>query len=125
MTASEIITLVLIGLTAGVVSGLLGVGGAIIMVPALVFFLGLSQHQAQGTSLLVLLFPVGLLAVINYYKQGYVNFKLGLIIMLAFFVGGYVGSLLAIRIPDRPLKIMFGLLIIFLGARMILKTVKS
>ncbi|HLO60705.1 MAG TPA: sulfite exporter TauE/SafE family protein [Bacteroidales bacterium] len=125
MTASEIITLVLIGLTAGVISGLMGVGGAIIMIPALVFFLGLSQHEAQGTSLLVLLFPVGLFAVINYYRQGYVNFKLGIIIILAFFAGSYFGSLLALRLPERPLKIMFGLLIIFLGARMIWKTIRA
>jgi uncharacterized membrane protein YfcA len=121
MSASEIITLILIGLAAGIVSGLLGVGGAIIMVPALVFFMGLSQHQAQGTSLMVLLFPVGLLAVWNYYKQGFINFRIGIVIILAFFVGGYVGSLLAIRLPERPLKIFFGLLIIFLGLRMIIK----
>jgi uncharacterized membrane protein YfcA len=121
MSASEIVTLILIGLAAGIISGLLGVGGAIIMVPALVFFMGLSQHQAQGTSLMVLLFPVGLLAVWNYYKQGFINFKIGIVIILAFFIGGYVGSLLAIRLPERPLKIFFGLLIIFLGLRMIIK----
>jgi uncharacterized membrane protein YfcA len=121
MSANEIITLILIGLTAGIVSGMLGVGGAIIMVPALVFFLGLTQHQAQGTSLSVLIFPVGLLAFWNYYKQGYVNFKLAVIIMLAFLIGGYIGSYFAIRIPERPLKIIFGLLIIVMGLRMVLK----
>lgn len=121
MSANELLTLVLIGLTAGIVSGMLGVGGAIIMVPALVLFMGLTQHQAQGTSLSVLVFPVGLLAVWNYYKQGYVNFKLAVIIMLAFFIGGFIGSYIAVRIPERPLKIMFGLLIIFLGIRMVIK----
>jgi hypothetical protein len=101
------------------VSGLLGVGGAIIIVPALVFFFGMTQHQAQGTSLAVLLFPVGFLAFWNYYKQGQVNFKLALIVMLAFFIGGYIGSLAAVHVPARMLRIGFGLLIIVLGFRMI------
>jgi uncharacterized membrane protein YfcA len=121
MSANEIITLILIGLTAGIISGMLGVGGAIIMVPALVFFMGLNQHQAQGTSLSVLVFPVGFLAFWNYYKHGYVNFKLALVIMFAFVIGGYVGSHFAIRIPERPLKIIFGLLIIAMGLRMVIK----
>lgn len=121
MNANEIITLVIIGLTAGIVSGMLGVGGAIIMIPALVFFMGLTQHQAQGTSLSVLVFPVGFLAFWNYYKQGYVNFRLSVVIMLAFLIGGFLGSWLAVRIPERPLKIFFGILIILLGFRMILK----
>jgi uncharacterized protein len=121
MTLNDIIILALIGLTAGVVSGLLGVGGAIIIVPALVFFYGMTQHQAQGTSLAVLLLPVGFLAFWNYYKQGYVNFKFALIVMLAFFVGGYLGAIWAVHIPDRVLKIGFGILIIILGFRMVLK----
>lgn len=121
MTVNEIIILIIIGLSAGIVSGLLGVGGAIIMVPALILFMGLTQHQAQGTSLSVLIFPVGFLAFWNYYKHGYVNFKIAIIIMLAFFVGGYLGSLVAVRIPERPLKIFFGILIIIMGARMIIK----
>ena len=120
MGLGYIIILVLIGLSAGVVSGLLGVGGAIIIVPALVFILGMTQHEAQGTSLAILLLPVGLLAFWNYYKQGYVNFKVSIIIILAFFVGGYLGSLIAVNIPDRILRIGFGALIIILGFRMIL-----
>jgi uncharacterized membrane protein YfcA len=120
MSVNDIIILIIIGLSAGIVSGLLGVGGAIIMVPALVFFLGLTQHQAQGTSLAVLVFPVGFLAFWNYYKQGYVNFKIAVIIMLAFVIGGYLGSSIAVRIPERPLKIFFGVLIVILGLRMII-----
>ena len=119
MSLNDVFTLVLIGLTAGVVSGMLGVGGAIIIVPALVFFFSMTQHQAQGTSLAILLFPVGLLAFWNYYKQGYVNFKIALIVMLAFFVGGYIGSVVAIHVPERLLKTGFGILIIILGFRMI------
>jgi len=121
MSLNEIIILALIGLSAGIVSGMLGVGGAIIIVPALVFFFGLTQHQAQGTSLAILLFPVGFLAFWNYYKQGYVNFKIALIIMLAFFVGGYLGSLIAVRVPEKFLRTAFGILIIVLGFRMIFK----
>jgi len=119
MTVSEILGLIIIGLSAGILSGLLGVGGAIIMIPALVFFYGMTQHQAQGTSLAILLFPVGFLAFWNYYKQGYVNFRVALIIMIAFFVGGYLGSIGAVHIPARVLKILFGLLIIVLGFRMV------
>jgi uncharacterized membrane protein YfcA len=121
MSVNEIIILILIGLSAGIVSGLLGVGGAIIIVPALVFFFGLTQHQAQGTSLAILLLPVGFLAFWNYYKQGYVNFKIALIVMLAFFIGGYLGSVVAVRVPDKILKTAFGILIVILGLRMIFK----
>ena len=121
MSANEIIILIIIGLSAGIVSGMLGVGGAIIMVPALVFFMGLTQHQAQGTSLAIMLLPVGFLAFWNYYKQGYVNFRFAGIVMLAFLVGGFLGSWVAVRIPERPLKVFFGILIILLGLRMIIK----
>ena len=121
MSLNEIIILALIGLSAGIVSGMLGVGGAIIIVPALVFFFGMSQHEAQGTSLAILLLPVGFLAFWNYYKQGYVNFKIALIVILAFFIGGCLGSVIAVRVPDKFLKTAFGVLIIFLGFRMIFK----
>lgn len=121
MSLNEVIILILIGLSAGIISGLLGVGGAIIIVPALIFFVGLTQHQAQGTSLAILLLPIGFLAFWNYYKQGYVNFKIALIVMLAFFVGGYFGSLIAVRVPEKFLRIAFGTLIIVLGFRMVIK----
>lgn len=119
MTTNEIIGLVVIGLSAGILSGMLGVGGAIIMIPALVFFYGMNQHQAQGTSLAILLFPVGFMAFWNYYKQGYVNFRIALIVMVAFFIGGYVGSVAAVHIPARFLRIAFGMLITAVGLRMI------
>lgn len=119
MSINEIVILALIGLSAGIVSGMLGVGGAIIIVPALVFFFGMTQHQAQGTSLAVLLFPVGFLAFWNYYKQGYVNFKIALVVILAFFIGGYLGSVVAVQVPEKLLKTGFGILIILLGFRMV------
>jgi uncharacterized membrane protein YfcA len=120
MNITEIIILLIIGLSAGMIAGALGVGGAIVIVPALVFFFQMSQHTAQGTSLAVLLFPVGILAFINYYRHGYVNFRVALIVMIAFVIGGYFGSLLSVNLPEKPLKIFFGALLLITGLRMIL-----
>jgi uncharacterized protein len=120
MAPSDILLLALIGIFAGFVSGMMGVGGAIIMVPALVFIFGMSQHNAQGTSLAVLLFPIGILGVMNYYKKGYVNFKFALILILAFVVGSYFGSLLSVNIPEKMLKKIFAVLILIIGTRMLL-----
>ena len=119
MNANDIITLVVIGLSAGIISGAMGIGGAIIMVPALIYFFGMTQHQAQGTSLTILLFPIGLLAFWNYYRNGYVNFKFAIIVMIAFFLGGYIGSLIAVHIPEKPLKVIFGILMLLVGIKMI------
>jgi len=119
MTVTQIIILAIIGLIAGIFSGSLGVGGAIIVIPALVFFLGLSQHQAQGTSLAFMIPPVTLLAVINYWKQGYVNWKFALILALMFFIGAYIGSTISVNIPEKILKKIFGALLLFVAAKMI------
>ena len=100
MTVQIVLILVLIGLFAGMLSGLIGVGGGIIVVPALVFFLGFSQHEAQGTSLGLLLLPVGILAVANYYKQGYIDVKVVAIMCLAFVVGGWLGSKISLALPQ-------------------------
>src|SRR4030042_3156588 len=112
MSIHGIVILIIIGLWAGLIAGALGVGGAIIIVPALVFFFQMPQHMAQGTSLAILLFPVGLLAFLNYYKHGYVNFRVAVIVMLAFIVGGYFGSLVSVNLPEKPLKIFFGALML-------------
>lgn len=120
MGATEIITLVLIGLIAGIFGGMFGIGGGIIVIPALVFFMGLNQHEAEGTNLAFMLAPVGLLAVINYYKSGYINTKYALIIALAFIVGAYFGSLWALHLPANILKKAFGIMIIIIGVKMIL-----
>ncbi len=119
MNINDILILVAIGISAGMIAGALGVGGAIIIVPALVFFFQMPQHTAQGTSLAILLFPVGILAFLNYYKHGYVNFKVAVIVMLAFIVGGYFGSLLSVNLPARTLKIFFGALMLIAGIKMI------
>ena len=120
MNINEIIILIAIGIAAGLIAGGLGVGGGIILVPALVFFFKLSQHEAQGTSLGVLMFPVMALAVWNYYKEGYVNFKYVFIILFAFAAGSYLGSLFTMHIPTYTLKKMFGILMILAGIKMIL-----
>ena len=119
MTLSNLFLLILVGLAAGFLAGTFGVGGGIIIVPALVFVFGMTQHQAQGTSLVVLLFPVGILAVWNYYKQGFVNFKFALVLILFFVIGGYFGSLFSTNISDSLLKKLFGLLMFVAGLQMI------
>ncbi len=119
MQLNEIITLVVIGLLAGTVGGGLGVGGGVIIVPALVFLFGFNQHEAQGTSLAVLMFPMAVFGAYNYYKNGYVHFKHALIIVAAFAVGQYLGSLLSVNIPAKTLKPVFGVFIVLMGLKMI------
>ncbi|HOX00236.1 MAG TPA: sulfite exporter TauE/SafE family protein, partial [Deltaproteobacteria bacterium] len=99
---------ILIGLIAGVISGMFGVGGGILIVPMLVIFAGFSQHAATGTSLAVLLPPVGLGAVVQYYRQGQVDIRAALIIALCLFLGAWVSARVATRVPDAMLKLAFG-----------------
>jgi uncharacterized protein len=113
MTTELVITLLLIGLAAGVLSGLVGVGGGLIIVPALVFFLGYTQHQAQGTSLGLLLLPVGILAVMNYYNKGQIDVKVVLIMSIAFVLGGWLGSKLALRLPEDTVKKIFAVFLFY------------
>lgn len=91
MDVQTIIILSAIGLSAGILSGFVGIGGGIIIVPALIYLLGLTQHQAQGTSLFLMLPPIGILAVYNYYQSGTINFWFGGIIAITFIIGGYFG----------------------------------
>jgi hypothetical protein len=119
MGINEIIILVIIGLVAGVFGGMFGIGGGLIVIPALVFFMGLTQHQAEGTNLAFMLAPVGLLAVFNYYKSGYVNIKFALIIAIAFVIGAYFGSIWSLQIPAPVLKRVFGVFIVLVGIKMI------
>lgn len=121
MTVYEVLLLATIGICAGLIAGSMGVGGGIIIVPALVFFYGMAQHDAQGTSLAVLLFPVGILAVLNYHKKGYINYKFALILVIAFVAGSYLGSLIAVNIPAKTLKKLFGMLMLIAGMKMILE----
>lgn len=114
-----ILGLLLLGLVAGVFSGIVGIGGGIIMVPALVYIFGLSQHQAQGTSLGMLMLPVGILAVMQYYKQGFVDYKLVAFIAIGFVAGGYLGGKLAVTIPETLIKRIFALFMIAVAVKML------
>jgi uncharacterized membrane protein YfcA len=117
MSTETIILLLVIGLAAGILSGMVGVGGGLIIVPALVFFLGFTQHQAQGTSLGLLLLPVGILAVINYYNKGNIDIRVVLIMSIAFVFGGWMGSKMALSLPQETLRKVFGVLLIYVAFR--------
>ncbi len=119
MEITTILILIIIGIASGMLSGLIGIGGGIIIVPALVFFLGFTQLQAQGTSLGILLLPVGLLAVMQFYKSGYIDVKVVAIVSLAFLVGGYFGSKIALSIPQEMVKKIFAILLILIAVRML------
>jgi len=118
MTVQIILLLVIIGLTAGILSGLVGVGGGIIVVPALVFFLGFTQPQAQGTSLGLLLLPVGILAVLNYYKQGHIDIRVIGIMAIAFVIGGWLGSKWALSLPEDVVKKIFAIILFYSAIKM-------
>lgn len=113
--------LVAIGILAGMLSGFVGVGGGMIIVPALIYFLGLTQFQAQGTSLAIMLPPIGILAFINYHKAGNVELSYAMIIALTFIIGGYIGSKLALRLPEHKVKLIFGIIMLYASVRMIWK----
>jgi hypothetical protein len=119
MTTSALFIIIAIGIIAGIMAGMLGIGGAIIMVPALVFFMGVSQQTAQGTSLAVMLPPIGIIAAYNYYKAGQVNIKFALILAAAFLIGSYFGSKLALNLPEPLLKKIFGILLLLVAAKML------
>ncbi|HAX92606.1 MAG TPA: permease [Bacteroidales bacterium] len=119
MTTTVLLSLIVIGIITGVAAGMLGIGGAIIMVPALVFIMGLTQHQAQGTSLAVMLPPIGIIAAYNYYKAGEVNLKFALILAGAFIIGSFFGSKLALNIPQHILKKIFAILLLLVSLKML------
>ena len=119
MTMQTILLLVLVGLAAGVLSGMVGVGGGIIIVPALVYILGFSQLEAQGTSLGLLLLPVGIFAVLNYYKQGYIDVKVVAIMCVAFVIGGWVGSKVSLSLPQETVKKIFAVLMLLIAGKML------
>lgn len=120
MDLQTVILLIIVGLLAGMLSGFVGVGGGIIMVPALVWLLGYSQHQAQGTSLGVLMLPVVFLAVRNYWKQGMIDWKVVMVIAVAFVAGGYLGSKGALSLPADTVKRVFGVVLLVVAIKLIL-----
>ena len=111
---------IVLGLIAGIFGGMFGIGGATILIPALVFFFGLTQHQAQGTTLAIMVPPIGLLAALRYYYSG--NVKLGMagFICIGFFIGGLIGAHFIQGMPEVALKRFFGIFLLFVAIRMIM-----
>lgn len=119
MAFNEIIVYLCIGLAAGLLSGGMGVGGGIIVIPSLVFAMGFTMKEAQGTSLALMTMPVMLIATINYYKAGSVNWKVALLMACTFVIGGYIGSKLSIHVPDKLMRKIFGVFMIIAALKMI------
>jgi uncharacterized protein len=119
MSVSMLLILLLIGVATGLMAGMLGIGGAIIMIPAMVFLLGFSQQMAQGTSLAVMLPPVGIFAAYNYWKAGHVNITFAIILAGAFIIGSFFGSKIALNMPQALLKKIFGILLLLVAAKML------
>ncbi len=114
-----IVLYLLLGLIAGILSGLLGIGGGIIIVPALVFLLGFPQHTAQGTTLAMMVPPIGLLAAWMYYSKGYADIKVAALMCIGFFVGGFLGAKFATAISDTALTRIFGVAMLLVSVKMI------
>ena len=121
MNFGVVIILILIGLFAGVFGGFVGLGGGVIMIPALVYILGMSQHMAQGTSLAVMLPPIGILAAYNYWKAGELNMNYAMIIAAAFIIGGYFCSKFALQMPVATMKKIFAFALIIMAVNMLIK----
>jgi uncharacterized membrane protein YfcA len=120
MSITTLFFLVLIGFGAGILSGMIGIGGGLIMVPALVYLMGMNQFEAQGTSIAAMLPPIGILAAFNYYKVDAINMKFAIIIGLTFVLGGYLGSKLTLNfISESTLKKIFGIVMLVGGIKMI------
>jgi uncharacterized protein len=119
MSVSTILILLVIGTITGVMAGMLGIGGGLVVIPALTMIMGLSQQAAQGTSLAMMLPPIGIIAAYNYYKAGHVDIKFALLLAFAFIVGSYFGSKLAIKLPQEVLKKVFGIFLLLVAIKML------
>jgi hypothetical protein len=119
MEINQILFLLIVGLASGILSGLLGIGGAVFIIPALAMFLGFSQQTAQGTTLMMMVLPVGFLAALQYYKAGHGDIKVAGILAIAFFIGGYFGGKFANHIPQEILKKLFAVLLIIIAIKML------
>jgi uncharacterized membrane protein YfcA len=113
------IGLVILGVIAGGLSGLIGIGGGIIIIPALIFIFGMSQKMAQGTTLALLIPPIGLLAALTYYKQGYVDIRVAAIIIVGFVIGSLFGARFAVKLPADALSKIFAVTLIIVGIKML------
>jgi uncharacterized protein len=118
MNFETLILLILVGLVTGALGGMLGLGGGLILIPAMIYIFGFSQHQAVGTSLAVMLPPIGMFAAYNYYKADQVNVKYALVLALAFMVASYFSSRWALKIPENTLKKVFSVFLLLVALRM-------
>jgi uncharacterized protein len=118
-TMNEILILLAVGLAAGYLSGLVGIGGGLVIVPVLVYALSFTQQQAQGTTLFMFMFPIGILGVMQYYKAGNVDWKAAAVIAITFVLGSFFGSKTALSVDQNTLKKIFGTIIIVLGVKMV------
>lgn len=119
MNTSVIIALIVIGLLAGLLSGIMGVGGGVVMIPLMILLLGFNQHEAQGTSLAVLAVPVTFVAAYSYYGEGYVNWKYAAVIAVFFIIGGFLGSKLAVNLDQKTLKRIFGGILLIIAVKIL------
>lgn len=115
----NILLYLVLGLLAGTLSGIFGIGGGTILIPGLVFLAGLTQHEAQGTTLAIMLFPIGLLAVMRYYQSGHVRFGIAAFICVGFLIGGLLGANIAQGIPNLAMRKAFGVFLAAVAAYMI------
>ncbi len=121
----SIVTLMVIGTIGGVLSGFFGIGGGVILVPALIFLMGFSQQKAAGTSLAVLILPLGLAAVLEYFQHNFVDLRSALIIAPLFILGAWVGAKFATKLPGSILQLAFGIFVLLLGSYLVFGAVKK
>ncbi|MFH1783896.1 MAG: sulfite exporter TauE/SafE family protein [bacterium] len=114
-----IITYIILGVVAGIFSGFLGIGGATVIIPVLIYFYGFTQHQAQGTTLALMVPPIGLLAAMSYYYKGNVNLKVAAFICIGFFIGGLIGATAVQPISEPVLRKIFGFFMLIIAIKMI------
>ena len=120
MSLTTILILLVIGTITGFMAGMLGIGGGLVVIPALVFIVGMSQQEAQGTSLAMMLPPIGIIAAFNYYKEGKVDIRIALILAAMFLVGSYFGSKLAVKLPQDTLRKIFGVFLLLVAIKMLI-----
>jgi uncharacterized protein len=119
MHVFTLLGLLVLGVVAGCFSGLVGIGGGVIIVPALVLLFGFNEHTAQGTTLALLVPPIGILAALTYYQKGYVDIKTAIIVCLGFLIGGYIGGKVAVGLSEGILKRALGITLVALGVKML------
>lgn len=118
MSITQLLLVLLVGLCAGYLSGLLGIGGGVVIVPALIAVLGFSQQMAQGTTVGMMVFPIGLVSAFNYYKAGYIDVKTIIPLLIMFFLGSFFGSKMAISIDQNILRKVFAFLLVAVAIKM-------